>query len=263
MRELKLYWSTSLQNGRKNFGDWLSPVLCEALSGMRIVYARPNKCDLMALGSILSKAKNRFWNRKIHIWGSGLIEAVKPFTSPHQIHAVRGWRTAACLRNQRPTVVGDPGLLCGMLVPPGIAGHKKWRVGLIPHYVDQTNPQIRQFAANQGVRIIDVFSETLDFIREVAACEVVLSSSLHGLITADALGVPNAWMRLSDKVWGDDFKYHDYYSVFGIEGVRPFPFEARTEPADVLKLVEDYRRPGLADRQHALALTFPFRRDAI
>lgn len=263
MRELKLYWSTSLQNGRKNFGDWLSPVLCEALSGMRIVHARPNKCDLMALGSILSKAKNHFWNRRIHIWGSGLIQSVKPFDSPHHIHAVRGWRTAACLRNQRPAVVGDPGLLCGILLPPGSVGHKKWRVGLIPHYVDQANPLIRHFADKPGVKIIDVFAETLNFIRDVAACEVILSSSLHGLITADALSVPNAWMRLSDQVWGEDFKYHDYYSIYGIEDVRPFPFNAGTEVADVLKVADDYRRPGLEDRQQALEQAFPFQRGRV
>jgi len=230
---------------------------------MRIVHARPNKCDLMALGSILSKAKNHIWNRRIHIWGSGLIESVKPFDSPHFIHAVRGWQTAACLRNQRSIVVGDPGLLCGILVPSDIARHKKWRIGLIPHYVDQSHPLIRQFACNQGVKIIDVFADTLAFIRDVAACEVVLSSSLHGLITADALSVPNAWMRLSDKVWGEDFKYHDYYSIYGVDNVRPFPFDASTEVSDVLRLADDYQRPGLEDLQQALTRAFPFRRGGV
>ena len=39
---------------------------------------------------------------------------------------------------------------------------------------------------------------------------------MHGLIVADALGIPNIRMILSDKITGGDYKYDDYYSAFGI-----------------------------------------------
>jgi hypothetical protein len=51
---------------------------------------------------------------------------------------------------------------------------------------------------------------------------VVGSSILRGLLTADALGVPNAWMRLAGKVRGSDFKFRDSNSIF--EGIESFPF---------------------------------------
>ncbi|MFA5516687.1 MAG: polysaccharide pyruvyl transferase family protein [Desulfuromonadales bacterium] len=262
MKSLKLYWSTSLQNGRKNFGDWLSPVLCEALSGLPVVHAYPNRCDLMAIGSILAKAKNHFWNRRLDVWGSGLIADIGAFDSPHRLHAVRGWKTAAAIRNRRVAVVGDPGLLADRLVPANVGARKQWGVGLVPHYVDQDNPLIHDFLARApGAKFIDIFSGIEDFIRQVAACEVVLSSSMHGLIVADALGVPNAWIRLSGKVWGNDFKFHDYYSVFGIEP-EPFPFDPQTRLADVLALADAYRRPGLERIKRDLVAAFPYKRSA-
>ena len=57
----------------------------------------------------------------------------------------------------------------------------------------------------------------MEFLKQLNACDVVLSSAMHGLIAADSLGIPNAWMRLSDRLTGGDWKFRDYYSVFGVE----------------------------------------------
>lgn len=259
--ELKLYWSSALKNGRKNFGDWLSPVLCEALSGKKIVYAGLNQCDLVAIGSILARVKNHFWTRTVDIWGTGLIQEKAAFKCRHRIHAVRGWRTAELITNRSIQVAGDPGLLCDLLLPSGLAGRKQYAVGIIPHYADQKNPLINEFIlANPGVHRIEIFSGTQDFIRQVAACEVVLSSSLHGLTTADALGVPNGWIRVSDKVRGADFKFKDYYSIFDMDNPIPFPLAAGTRQKDVLRLTESYSRPGLAQIKSGLMRSFPYKR---
>lgn len=261
MPPLRLYWSTSLQQGRRNFGDWLSPVLCELLSGRQIVHARPNRCDLVAVGSILAKVKNRFWNRTIDIWGPGLIEDIGPFRCPHRVHAVRGWLTARRMVNQQITVVGDPGLLCSLLVSPDSLPGKKHTVGLIPHYEDLEHPWVHGFLERHSrARLISVFSETVSFLHQVAQCEVVLSSSLHGLVTADALGVPSAWMRLSDRQWGDDFKYHDYYSIYGEGNSVPWPFGPDTTEEQVLAVAEHYARPGLDRIKQQLLDSFPFPR---
>ena len=40
---------------------------------------------------------------------------------------------------------------------------------------------------------------------------------MHGLIAADSFCIPNIRIILSDNIIGKDFKYNDYYSVFGIE----------------------------------------------
>lgn len=47
------------------------------------------------------------------------------------------------------------------------------------------------------------------------ACKYIISSSLHGLICADSICIPNRWIKLSELL-GSDFKFHDYYSVFDI-----------------------------------------------
>ena len=44
---------------------------------------------------------------------------------------------------------------------------------------------------------------------------MILSSSLHGLVAADSFGIPNIRMVCSDRIYGGDFKYDDYYSAFG------------------------------------------------
>ncbi|WP_316346941.1 polysaccharide pyruvyl transferase family protein [Desulfuromonas acetoxidans] len=258
MQPLKVYWSSGLKNGKKNFGDWLSPALCEAISGRPIVYAKPKECDLVAVGSILHRLKNHFWTHRVHVWGSGLIQEQRPFSSPHTFDAVRGKYTAALIKNKSPKALGDPGLLSGILLPEK-PRQKRYRVGIVPHYVDQKHPAVVEFCKQPGVAFIDIFSETLDFLDQVSRCEIILSSSLHGLIIADALNIPNAWLKLSERVRGKDFKFADYYSVFGLDEMEPYPFNEQTRVKDVEKLRDDYLRPGIDDIKKQLYDAFPFR----
>ena len=50
-------------------------------------------------------------------------------------------------------------------------------------------------------------------VREIAACRVVVTTSLHGLVTADAFGIPAVWTTLDPPLGGGDFKFRDYESV--------------------------------------------------
>jgi hypothetical protein len=49
---------------------------------------------------------------------------------------------------------------------------------------------------------------------DIASAEVVYTSSLHGLIAADVLGVPHI-LEPYEKVRGGLFKFEDYVSAFG------------------------------------------------
>ncbi len=59
--------------------------------------------------------------------------------------------------------------------------------------------------------MIDICSGEKEFINELLEVENVISSSLHGLIMADAYGIPNARVNISNKLIGGDFKFKDYY----------------------------------------------------
>jgi len=56
-------------------------------------------------------------------------------------------------------------------------------------------------------------------LREASKCERIMSSSLHGIILADALGIENQW-EYSERVFGKGFKFRDYASALG-ETIEP------------------------------------------
>lgn len=200
-----------------NWGDALSPVLCGKLSG------RPIKKVLwhhqrryLAIGSILGNA-----SRTAEVWGSGFVWPDEKLPEPPQaIHAVRGPRTRTRLRAlgyDCPEVYGDPALLFPYFFNPPV--EKKYAVGVIPHFSDKGVEWIKRLPPDPAVRLIDVEGGIEEFVRAVKSCELIISSSLHGLICADAYGVPNLWVKLSDILWGGAFKFTDYFESVG----RPAP----------------------------------------
>lgn len=259
---IKLYWhrgSGRSDSGKRNFGDYLSPLIVEAISGRAVSYAPLKQADMMAIGTILAnehKAKRFGFKRRIHVWGSGCGQPEERFGGRHYYHAVRGRETQLRIAGQ-PEIeaFGDPGLLAEMLVkrPP----QKRFKVGFVAHYVDQNCPEAEAFAAADGVHPINVFDDPLAVLGQIAACEFVVSSSLHGLVIADAYGVPNARVRLSQGVI-DELKFVDYYSAFNL--TPPPILSAVNLPGVVANpelIAATYAREGLAEIQAALIKSFP------
>lgn len=237
----------------------MSPMVCERLAGCRVVYAPKRRCDLVAMGSLLDRFRERLFHPQIHVWGTGFIESRPVRRSRFHYHAVRGRHSAQII--QRPIVMtlGDPGLLADVLWPELSKAPKQHRVGLVPHYEDRTDPRVQTLAnALQSCTVIDVFDDVTDVLRQIAACECVLSSSLHGLIVADAFGVPNAWIKLSEKIRGGGFKFRDYYSIYALEdAVVPL----RPEQIDkhvIDRIIATHERPGLETIKDRLIRAFPF-----
>jgi len=234
--------------GTANFGDQLNITLLESLTGQPVQAAGVQDATHLCIGSLLDGFLRRRGEPKaggapLHVWGAGFIAAPgehptlgadaftvdgsEEFLRPVVVHAVRGHMTRERLRTMGLPVdrvtLGDPGLLARLLVPPRAAGtgpSHRLRLGLVPHYVDVDDPILAELLCRfPSARLVQVSETPLEFLKQLNACDVVLSSAMHGLIAADSLGIPNAWMRLSDRLTGGDWKFRDYYSVFGIEPV--------------------------------------------
>lgn len=214
---IRLFWWNEVilqSKSKENYGDLLGKYLVEKISGKRVNFARPQKFSVLdfcapiyvTIGSILTNV-----NYKCIVWGSGVISAdsvVKKAT----FLAVRGPRTRDVLIDKGydvPEVYGDPALLLPRYFNPIV--EKKYALGVIPHYTDFKI--VNEFFKNHPqVKIIDMMtddveSKTIEFLE----CERIISSSLHGVILSHTFGIPAVWQKFSDKVFGDDIKYQDYF----------------------------------------------------
>lgn len=208
MKKIRAFWAN--MPGYPNFGDLLTVHILNKY-GLEVEYCKdPKDADLIGCGSILDVVPDDF---KGFIMGSGMMHDRndKSFVKA-QIITLRGKFTAKNV-GVGTARLGDVGLLLGIGVKPV---QKKWRLGIIPHYIDKNNEQVAEWAKVPGVKIIDVFSPIDQIIDEVNHCEGICSSSLHGLIVADALKVPSRWVELSDRVNGKGFKFRDYYSCYNL-----------------------------------------------
>jgi pyruvyltransferase len=200
------YW----WNGHFNFGDLITPVLLQHYHHTPL-FSRPQKASMAAVGSILGELPEDFAGV---ILGSGFYWERSTQTFPKAtVLAVRGKLTREKLGRGDDVALGDPGLLASMLMPE--RKRKKYRLGVIPHYIDQDEEHFKGLkkTIRGDVQFIDVRKDPRAVFYAIDECENIISSSLHGLIVADSLGIPNAWVG-SKKLPDGRFKYDDYYSAF-------------------------------------------------
>jgi pyruvyltransferase len=205
-RSISLFWLRE-----KNFGDVLNQVLLPHF-GIPVLYCEPAKADATGIGSILDLVPASFAGM---ILGSGLMREHNGATFVNAKHlVVRGRLTARLCNSPGSTLIGDPGLLAGRVFRPN--ARVRYTLGIVPHYVDWDHPAVTALLDRypRELKIIDVRSPSAQVVSEIAECECIVSSSLHGLVAADALGKPNKWIALSDKVLGRGFKFRDYSSAF-------------------------------------------------
>ncbi|HEY1474619.1 MAG TPA: polysaccharide pyruvyl transferase family protein [Pseudolabrys sp.] len=198
----------------KNVGDQINPILVSRLFGLDAVLASQDEEHLLAVGSLMG-----FANRHSKIWGTGVLHpsVASGDIVAENVYAVRGKLSyqALCDRGLRlrDIPLGDPGILVSKMFAQGPRSDKKYRLGVAAHYVDRMHPWVQNMVQDPDVVDLNVHADPEEFLSNVAACEAVVSSSLHGLIFAEALGVPNVWIKLSDKVLGEGFKFRDWFSL--------------------------------------------------
>ena len=200
-----------------NFGDLLGP---EIVRRMRRFAGAPEAgrppARLLSVGSILHFAQDGDT-----VWGSGVNGRipVEDHGSPRlDVRAVRGPLTARFLADRGqdvPAVLGDPALLVPRLMPelaPGPAATRDDLV-IVPNLHDHA-------AVARDRRAVDPRAPWREVVARIARARAVVASSLHGLVLAEAFGVPVVRVRARLE---QDFKYDDYALGAGSGLLAPAP----------------------------------------
>ncbi len=190
------YW-----RGHPNFGDVLARDLIQNLTPYRTVWTRPAEAELVVTGSIASMLPAGWSGTML---GIGAAHQTNLDFPDARVLALRGHLTATMF-DQEPMAFGDPGLLAKYLVdrPPATG-----RVAIVPHWQDHG------LARRWSGDVVRVEGEPLDVIRAIAGASAVVSSSLHGIVVADAFGINRCW-EPHQGTQGDGFKFYDHATVVG------------------------------------------------
>jgi len=226
----------------KNLGDKpANDFIMTTIAGQQVKFSRLSTHDkipsCLGIGSIL-----HFTLKNDIVWGSGFIcDNEKCREKPLQVYAVRGQLSRQMLLGQGikcPEIYGDPALLFPRFYNPII--EKKYDLGIIPHYVDAQNENLKNFISEK-VLIIDIKSGYQKVITSILSCKKIVSSALHGIIVADAYGIPAMWLEFSDKVVGKGFKFRDYFLSVQRKDTEPLRITNKTTLEDLYKLFYDYK----------------------
>lgn len=214
----KLYWWRR-NDQWTNLGDEISPLVLGHVTGREMTHAGLDECDGVAIGSVFypRKASPRKRKTPMFVWGSGTL---KPRPCKYEslsaiLAALRGPGTAGQIENCPDLPFGDPGLFIPELFAKASGGG---HVALIPHHSMLGSPVVT------GLRDALGGAEVLDFtdpdpaatLAKLSQSRLIVSSSLHGLIFADAYGIPSLfWNELGAE---NEWKFRDYFDGAGREG---------------------------------------------
>lgn len=263
-----------------NAGDILNETLINDLFGIKVKEESFTSSQMIAIGSVLERIiigaivgkidkelqAQAEDSEKIIVWGTGLMyqyddySAMK-FIRPVKFCAVRGelTRTAAEKITGRKIkcVTADPGLLAPLLLKE--MPEKKYTLGIIPHVAEREMQEYKEINSRvNGSVIIDLTEKPEKVLKQIASCEAVISTSLHGLIFADSFGIPSRWCEMTDKILGKGFKYRDYYSAFGVTE-KPFDLRNGAYPSSD-EIINNYKinYEAVKEKQRQLIKCFPY-----
>lgn len=245
-----------------NWGDDLNLFFLEAIFGRKFVcgfdthgkIAFPHEPHFQFIGSLIGPAGDVSRT----VWGSGIQHPEKlplDLGSRQKFLAVRGPLTREKLRERGcecPEIYGDPALLLPRFLdfaPP--PARERRGIGLILQWRAAKNFEALRFAqkiAHVGGKVIPTrgYRDWQEFVRDVCACEFVVSASLHGLILAEAYGIPSVWCGFSAEELGEShcFKYRDFYASVGKTAVSPLRISEKT----ALRELENAAQHGVPEK---------------
>ncbi len=261
----------------QNAGDLLNKNLVEKLSGKQVVCSKMYDADMIAIGGALvglqygKDPKRRilqkllgliYGNKPLYVWGSGFFRNDNEngfYRSNLKVCALRGQlsreRLAMLTGKDYDVPLADAGLLANLFVEG--TPKKEYDVGIIPHFSQKEEPRFQELKESfSSACVIDIQQEPETVIRQIAGCRYILSSSLHGLIFADGLGIPNLHILGKTPLKGGNFKFEDYYSCYGLPH-RPWALDKGLPGIE--DIISGYRVPGeqVKQKQKQLLDCFP------
>ena len=201
------------------------------------------------------------------VWGAGIIDGSKPLRiKPKRVYAVRGPLTRKKLLDEGvecPQIYGDPALLIPLYYRPN--KQRCYKYGIISHVSNQAfvaNLRLKgkRISECAEVRIINLgkYTHWHDIIDQVCECESILSSSLHGLIVAEAYHVPNVWIEFGKPLIGGHFKFHDFFKSIHRDREKPIVINGVEIPLDTINEEISRWKQGFIDL-NPLIKVCPFR----
>jgi pyruvyltransferase len=249
------------ENNCSNFGDCITPFIYESFFLKRPIIdlkGGKNKEDVVfGAGSILNNSRNNSI-----IWGTGFMYGTEIIQKPKKILSVRGPLTRKRLLEldiKCPENYGDIGLILPYFYFPEVK--KKYKLGIIPDYIDKNTFKKIYKSNDKNVKIIDVIQPVQNVINDILSCEVTMSSSLHGIIVSHAYNVKCMWIKITDKIGGDTFKFRDYYGSLDIDNYNemlPYSYSNQISTSEAIELINNYSNPKFPINTKSIIELCPF-----
>lgn len=182
--------------GGPNYGDRLNEWLWPKVFNPAMTKIRPDT-TFYGIGTIIGikqpfEGPSYIFGSGCGYWGQPLVDETRT------TQFVRGPHSAVHLP-ENPRSITDPAYLIGRLVAPAA---KRDGVGWMPRW--DVTPEPSRY---KGCKLIRPQDPVDDVIAAINGCELLLTETLHGAITADALRVPWISFARSRK---HDFKWLDW-----------------------------------------------------
>ena len=241
-------------SGKRNLGDDLAPIILSyMLQHKSLTPESPTKkrTHLYSVGSVLL-----FGYQDAVVWGSGILFSTSALhTFFHRalfrkldIRSVRGPLTRKLLMqlgHKCPEVYGDPACIMPLIYSSPVEKTLDYLV--IPHY--SVENQIKGSIPEENLvsMATDDYKAVID---KICSAKKVISSSLHGIILAEAYGIPAIYYQHRPKHF--DFKYADWYQSTGRSGG---PTASTLEEAIAM---DPGTAPNLSEMQQRILASFPY-----
>jgi pyruvyltransferase len=239
LRIMRAYW----WKVQPNFGDYLTPFILETLLGITTEWSLPEDSEIVIVGSTIDVLPSFPWSGIIA--GAGKLHERSRVPELAKVYGLRGELTAQSY-GPGDYALGDPGLIVDEMVPQQERIHN---LGLVPHWTDRNTKELEKRFKHLDPFVIDPAQDPVDAIAQIGSCKKIVSSSLHGIVIADAFGIPRRaerFPKINHHHEGGEFKFHDYASAIGL----PMEFGTLQEPkrnrieraqAELFDMFEDLR----------------------